>query len=608
MRYFMYFFAILAGAAVLTADISFAQSQSEITRGPQTPEELQAMMQAESEKQSGKEEAYLSDAIIADSEINAVTVYNNRAKVTRVAIVDVPAGAKTVVFTNLPASLIPSSLRVEGSAKAKVKFGAVSSKTIMTRGLASPREQEINERLEKLQDQRREIDIESKAIDVQRQFLERIAGQAELKGNEEFAENNLKPDQWAGVSQTLRSGMADVLRSALMEQRKSRDLDLEIFKTMGELTLSRTGSRSVFAVMVPLESEAATKLTIELSYQVPNATWAPIYDARLETASSGALHLVQYGAVRQQTGEDWAGAALTLSTAQPQRGASLPDQQPLWIDAYIDKRPPVPQAPSADPLFEWRAKTEAKRIKMESEIIPDEREGLPTELMPMAAPPQQARFTPAVINTGGFVSEYKIPGPSNVLSDGTETKLMVGNFDIDSKLQVHIKPQMSKDAFFVVRSRLKGEAPILPGQVNLFRDGAYVGQSALPLLRPDEDYDLYFGIDDQVAVKHKVLKDVRKEEGVISRDQLLERDVVTELQNLHTAPVEIVVKETVPTSRNEKVRVEIDKESTTPGFEADSDNVKGLLSWQFPLAPKEKKDLKLGWTVKWPTDHTLTGL
>lgn len=572
-------------------------------------------------------DAEFKDMIQAKSTIVAATVYNNRAKVTRVAEVDVPAGAQTIVFKDLPALLLPDSLRAEGTAKAEVKFGAVAHKVVMESDFASPREKELSDRLQALNDRRRVIEAEGEAIGAQKRFLENMASQASLQGDDnKFAESHLKPEQWAAVAQTIRESMAAVLEAKRQQELKLRELDRDINQVNATLGQLRTGQRSIFAVTVPVEAAAATKLKIELSYQVPNATWKPIYDARLASEGESSLQLVQYGSVRQQTGEDWTGIALTLSTAQPQRGASLPELQPVWVDAILvdddamyartvqqqnleramqaaesgGSSVPTPigaaenqtLTPSADPLAEWRAKTEARRIKMDGEILPD----------------VDARFVPAVINTGGFMSEYKIPGPANVLSDGTETKLMIGAVDLDSKLQVHIKPQMSKDAFLVAKTKLNGEAPILPGQVNLFRDGAYVGQSALPLLRPDEDYDLYFGIDDKVAVSRKVLKDERQEEGLISRDSLLERDFVTELQNLHSAPVEIVVKETVPASRNEKVTIEIDKNATTPGFKADAENIKGLLAWEFKMEPKAKKDLKLGWTVKWPKDHTLTGL
>lgn len=228
---------------------------------------------------------------------------------------------------------------------------------------------------------------------------------------------------------------------------------------------------------------------------------------------------------------------------------------------------------------------------------------------PAAPPaPKEATFAVAEINSGGYVTEYNIPGPATVLADGTETKLMVGAFETKNKLEIHIKPQMSTDAYLVSKMWLQGDSPILPGQVNLFRDGAFVGQSTIKLLRPDEEYGLYFGIDDQVSVKRKTLKDERQEQGVISRDSVLVRQYVTEVQNLHKTPVDVVVKETVPVPRNEKLKLEIQKDATTPGYTENTANIKGMLQWAFTMPPKEKKDVKLGWTLSWPKDFNLSGL
>jgi hypothetical protein len=595
---------------------------------PTTPEELQAQIEQQAADTARQQAANpppdpFANMVVAKSSIKAVTVYSNRAKVTRLAELEVPEGSHTIAFKDLPAGLLPDSLRAEGSARIAVKFGAIAQKQIMGARLVPPNAQTLYEKIQTLRDQKEVITSEKTALSAQEEFLKNIGQQATLRNNENLAQIDLKPEQWAAAAQTIHNGLADIYKAALRQNQKLRDLELEINKAQRELDQISNGQRNILAVLVPIEAEKATKLTIEISYQMPNATWKPIYDARVNTDGKSDLKLAQYGSVRQQTGEDWTGVALTLSTAQPQRGASLPDLRPMWVDGFDQAKlreqnmkaareasasgaafvptpiapaenqtlmlPGTPSAPSGDPLAEWRAKTEAKRMQMEE-------------------PPRQARFTPAQINTGGFVSEYKIPGPANVPSDGSETKLLVGNFDVESKLQVHIKPQMSTEAYLVVHSKLKGDAPILPGQVNLFRDEAYVGQSNLPLLRPDEEYDLYFGVDDQVAVKRKVLKDESKQAGLIAKDNILERNFVTELQNLHKTPVDIVVKETVPSPRNEKIKVEVAKDTTTPGYVADADNIKGLLNWQFKMEPKEKKELKLDWTVSWPSEFNVTGL
>jgi len=227
---------------------------------------------------------------------------------------------------------------------------------------------------------------------------------------------------------------------------------------------------------------------------------------------------------------------------------------------------------------------------------------------PEVAPIRSASFNTATIETGGFVGEYKIPGPSTVKSDGTDSKLMIGTFKTDSNILVQVKPQLSSDAYLVVHTTLKGDSPILPGPVSLFRDGSFMGQSRLPLLRPGQENDLAFGIDDQVSVKHHVLKDEHGEAGIISSDNLQERRFVTELQNLHDRKMTVDVMETIPVARDKQIGISVDADQTTPGYKEDKENIMGLLQWEQTLAPQQKSDIKLGWKAEWPKDASVSGL
>ncbi|HTK83610.1 MAG TPA: mucoidy inhibitor MuiA family protein [Patescibacteria group bacterium] len=560
-----------------------------------------------------------SNDIVAKSTIKAVTVYADRAKVTREAIVEVPAGAHTVVFHGLPAILVPDSIRAEGSAIAAVKFGAVTQKVVTSTDLVAPREKELSDQLESLGDQRIVLEKAKEALDKKKDFIESLGQQAHLRTDENIAQIDLKPDQWSAAAQTIYSNVSDILAAETQQDIKIRAVDKQIEKVRQDMSGLRTDQKSTYDVIVPLEAESSTKLTIDLSYQVPDATWRPLYDARLETKDE-KLALTEYGAVRQKTGEDWKDAALTLSTAQPERGASQPDLNPLWVDAYQQQNfgryyaPEMREAPGRENVSQNYAKAieEVNRANVEKAI----RFGGSSLPIPVSTPtgrlnvaePKEATFVTAQIETGGFTSEYKITGPATVMSDNTESKLMVGAFDTDSKIQIQIKPQLGSEAYLVAKTKLKGDSPILPGQANLFRDGAFVGQDHLPLLRPGEEHGMYFGIDDQVAVKRKVLKDEKSEAGIIAKDNVLERDFITELQNLHSKPVEVVVKETSPVGRTDRITVDIVGDATTPGYKTDIDNVKGQLEWTIPMAAKEKKELKLGWKVSWPKDMGLSGL
>ncbi len=593
---------------------------------------------------AGGSELMFDGMIMAESEITSVTVFADRATVTRRAIVNIPQGAQTVVFSGLPEFIIEESLRAKGKAEAVVKLGAVSFKPIQSRQPTVRPARNMTGVIEPLEDQKLVLVAESAALQSKKEFLERMMQQATSIVPDRTGTPDLKTEQWIAAANKIHDEMAAIQKSFTEIEVKSRTLQRKILVAQANSVSHSPPSAAVTrsnAILIPLESSEAAKLTLDLSYQVSGATWEPLYDARL--TDNGKLDIVQYGKVRQKTGEDWKGIELTLSTARPQRTTALPELDTTWLNAYEIPEPrsygnyssmsgagtdlknkvgmgyedevykkaieaenaakareaaarggsaiPVPIAPgqnerlgASDPLAEWRQKAEARRLSLDAD------------------------FTPAQINTGGFVTEYKISGPARVMSDGSDTKLLVGKFDAETEVQVHVKPQVSSDAYIVALMKLNGDAPLLPGAVNLFRDDAFIGQTSLSLLRPGEEYGLYFGIDDQISVKRNTLKNERKEEGVISKDNVIERQYITEIQNLHASPVKVVVKETVPESQNEKVVVAVRKEATTSGYVADAKNIKGMHHWKFDLKPKEKTELKLSWSVVWPKGYQLQGL
>ncbi|HEY8192067.1 MAG TPA: mucoidy inhibitor MuiA family protein, partial [Alphaproteobacteria bacterium] len=489
--------------------------------------------------------------ISADSQLRAATVYADRATLTRQAVVDIPAGANVVVFSGLPANIMADTLRAEGEAASSVTFGALTHKMVAGADLAAPQEKDLVAQLEGLQDQRAAIEGEKQALTARKAFLDNLSQQAVLRARENIAEIDLKPEQWDAASKAIQTGTAEVLKGQLAQDVALRDIDRKIQAAQSSLNQIQTGQRNTIEVRLPLESKTATKLTLDLSYQVAGAGWKPLYDARLDT-ENGKLDLVQYGAVRQVTGEDWNDIALTLSTAQPSRGASLPDLDPYWIDLYD---PNMATSRRASALMAQNVMTNgganfaAAPPAMEMEANAD-------KAVMEKVEPIQAVFETAQIETGGFVNEYKIKGPATVKADGTEDKLMIGATQIDSKLRVHVKPKFSNEAYLVASATLSGDAILLPGQVSLFRDGAFIGEDSLPLLRPGEKRDLPFGVDDQIVAHRRVLKDERNDSWVVGMDNVLERRFVLELQNLHKTPVEIVVMQTVPVPRNEDIDVE----------------------------------------------------
>ena len=549
----------------------------------------------------------IADDLTAEPTLKAATVFTDRATLTKTAKLEIPAGKHVIIFKDQSNRLYPDSLRIEGSGTAKATLGALSSKIVNTTELTSERENEMNTQLEALQNQKKIKTAEKQAIAARREFFKSLQAEAIKKTNDEIAEFNLDADQWTQTANLIQTNIAETLKADIELDTQIADIDKNIAKITNDLNQIRTGSKQTYEIRIPVEAQTSGSMTLELSYQVPNATWTPVYDARLDT-QNGTLKLVQYGAVTQRTGEDWSDVALTLSTARPQRGATAPTLNPMWVSIYSGAKragghnfsniaanvtsstPPTgvayaPESDSAeDSLQRWRNNQE-ERLERE-----------------LSAPT-------ATINTGGFTAEFAIPGAITIPADGTETKVLITNYETDMTLETQIKPQLDHNAYLVAKTKIQGEAPVLPGPVSLFRDGAFVGQTSVPLLRPQSEHDLSFGIDDQIKVTHKTQKDERGESGlIVGKNTTMQRHTVTEIENTRSKDVNLAVLQTIPVSKDEKIELSMSEENTTAGYEEDYQKTKGLLRWAFTLKPQEKKDINLGWELSWPKDSNISGV
>src|SRR6187551_2429288 len=92
-----------------------------------------------------------------DSRITAVTVYQDRAVVTRTATVQLGGGTAELVFANLPQSLNEQSLQVSGKGTAQATILDVSAKQTFIDYTPNARVKELEDQLKALGKQMRDI-------------------------------------------------------------------------------------------------------------------------------------------------------------------------------------------------------------------------------------------------------------------------------------------------------------------------------------------------------------------------------------------------------------------------------------------------------------------
>lgn len=276
--------------------------------------------------------AAMAAEIKATTDVSAATIYTDRALVSRIGRVKLPAGAQTIFVENMPAGFDESSLRVLGKADAAVKIGAVEVKHVYLAELAAAAERERSKLLQAKQDERAQAEADIKAFQARATFIERLIANGADNTTDNTSKLDFAPEKWTQAWTALQTGMAETQKGILAKQIAIRTIDEEIAKLQNEVRQVQTRQRERRDVYIHVEAKTETEFEFTLTYQNPGASWRPVYDARLDTGKA-TLMLEQYGQVMQQTGEDWHNVSLTLSTARPELGTEMPRITPWYIQS-----------------------------------------------------------------------------------------------------------------------------------------------------------------------------------------------------------------------------------------------------------------------------------
>ena len=519
------------------------------------------------------------------STVDAVTVYPDGASITRLITLDLPAGDNSAVLKDFPLTLDPASLRVEGEAGTKLTIGSIDAKA--PRAAPPANLPELDRRIETLRDQRGDLQGAINAAAARRKFAERFA-EASPAGIGDKGE--ARPiAEWRTAFAAVAEEVAAADTAIRDAERKQRELDREIARLEQERAQKPP---SKMEVKIELAAAAATKATLRVTYAVRNARWTPLYDARLDTGAKDrkpALELVRRAEITQNTGEDWSNVALSVSTVRTARGGKAPD-----LNSLIVQYPPPPRA-SASSI----GAMDASRPLLRAAPAPMQKQA---EVAAPGVASERADEQQAAAEVGSFQVAFKIPGRVSLGAGEGAKSLRVSSAIIAPDLAVRAVPVLDPTAFLEASFKQAEDAPLLPGRVSIYRDGAFVGRGRMAAASKDETVRLGFGADDKVKIERTVLKRSEGSSGlIVTTSKTDERAFKTTVRNGHDFPLKVAIEDQLPVSENEEIVVEM-LPSTTPPTTSNLRDKRGVLEWAFEAKAGEVRDIGLAWRVRWPKD------
>jgi uncharacterized protein (TIGR02231 family) len=526
-----------------------------------------------------------------DSRISAVTVYQDRAVVTRVASAQLAAGTAELVFVNLPQALNEQSLQVSGRGTAQATILDVSAKQTFVDFTPDARVKELEDQLKALGKQLRGIEDRQNILNAQAAMLDRMEAALFAPPAKDVPRPELNQLTSSLAYLTEQKAKLSTERATLDEQRE--DLANKINTVQAQLNeLRGAGGKAFKTVTVRVAAAQPGNLDLALSYTVPGASWVASFDARVASAER-TVQLDYFGLVRQATGEDWKDVTLTLSTARPSMGGAAPSLGVWQLDL---SHPEVVELSAFSIRQEKRFAARAAAAPAPAAV---DSIGAGTELKE-----QEVSFATAAIEAGATSASFKISVASSIPSDNSPQKVPVTSASLKAVPEYLTVPKRQAAAFLTSKVVNTSEFPLLAGAMNVFLDGTFVATSSLRTVMPGEKFELALGVDDGIAIKHKRVLKFTEDTGLTNSGKRLTYEYLITVQNNKRTTERVVVRDQVPLSRNEKIVVKL----VSPDAKEVKPTDEGTLQWTLDLKPGEKRELTVKFTVEYANDVNVSGL
>lgn len=500
--------------------------------------------------------------------ITKVVLYPGSATIERSA--PVAPGQSRLELSGLPANFDPRTLRVE--ADAGIRIGEVAVRDIARTESLGGRESQLEAKIQALKDDKAALDVEAKTAELVRDYL--VSLNAKPEGDKV---RPIDPKAIPSVIEAIRKGGTDSYGTIRRVELKKRALDRQIAALERDLARLKTGARDSRTLSISLAAGNAG--AVRASYQVANAGWRPAYRAALDSTHS-RVELERQAMVTQRTGEDWSGVSLRLSTGAP-RAAVLIDPHPWQLAIH--------QPAAAAELMMQRGvgQVAASAAPAKSSLRERRDEARPV-----------AEFQTE------FATEFEVPGKVTLAADGRQVNVSLTRQWVPVKQKVRVVPR-SDTAAMVTADAERPEGVWLPGDVQLYRDGAYIGSTHWQAQAKDR-LVLPFGRDDRVQVTVNRVKNRTGSGGFVGTRA--ERQIADQytIISRHKSPVELLLLEASPVAVNDRISVDAVFE---PKPKADNwEDRRGVVAWERPLAPGETLKFVADYTITYPKDAAVIGL
>lgn len=543
------------------------------------------------------------NAVPVASAIKKVTVYSDRALVSREAPVKVTTQPTVYAFKALPGWVD------EGSVRAATSAGRIVDVRVARTYLAHATEKafvEAEAHTRGLNARLAELDDELKVLDAQAKQVEDIKAFSLDKLNKDVAAGTQHESANSGsVGVGTYAGVVDFIGDKLRQIAKGRrSVQAEREKLLPEVEAGKKHLDELRAltqleetrVFVTLQGASAADGQLQLTYMLPGATWESAHDLRTSEGDPNAVEINSYAVVTQASGEDWDNAELTFSTQSSTAAVRIPELEALTLgDARGTTQTIETRSASfqrAEAAFKGQNMLWNKRVQS-AESGKSFEESYQTNFESLQVTQSKTVQIFQSLQQRGTTTQFKALTTARVRNDGRSVRVPIGHANLKSKKAIVAAPEQSLNAAQTLEMLNDSGQSLLPGTVALYQAGAFLGMTNVDFVADGENFALFLNVADQL----KLTRVLDKKHSAIVRKQRTQMQLafIVTVENLSGKPQTLNLADRVPVSEDKDIVISGVKIS--PDIKPDS---KGILRWPLTLAAKEKRKFEIQYQIEYP--------
>ena len=537
--------------------------------------------------------------------ITEVTVYTDRALITRGGSVQLEAGEQELRVNDLP-QFLRDSLRASGKSTGEARILNVDVTTAFYNRPPEKELRALQDELERLEHEHDLLKARQETLKDRRQWL-RALGEQSKDFASGLAKGLMKPEDCAHFFRFISDQSLQDAEAAQHLEIELQKFQLDIQAKQRELDQKEGVTRpDRQAAIVTVELAEAGIFTLEISYIVTGASWNPQYDVRVkmnEKDSKGEVELSYIGMVQQNTGENWQNVELALSTARPSLTTKIPDLKPWYLNAYT----PPPIIPAVQPAparhsglaFAGLTPQSIGKDHYQSAAVAD---GTLDEEMPT---PVEAEIATTTIERTGTALVFRVGRSVDIPSDNSPHKTTIARDNLPCDFDYVTAPAIEENAHLRATVHNSTDRVLLTGDASIFLSGEYVGTTQIKQTAHAEQFKIFLGVDDAIKVKREPL------ERTVDKGNLLQNDLrrstyahMITIHNYGPNQRKIVVRDHLPISQHERIRVRIQSIQPPPTERTKLE----LLKWEFLLPPNGEQRIEYRFGIENPQGIRVIGL